>query len=122
MNNQILVIDDERAVRDSFELALEDEGFEIRTAENGLEGVEKVKELKPDLVFLDLKMPKLDGVETLRQIKAIDTSIPVYIVTAFQREFMEPLNNAVADGLQFELAAKPLSAEQIVAIAKAKLG
>lgn len=122
MNNQILVIDDERAVRDSFELALEDEGFEIRTAENGLEGVEKVKELKPDLVFLDLKMPKLDGVETLRQIKALDTSIPVYIVTAFQREFMEPLNNAVADGLQFELAAKPLSAEQIVAIAKAKLG
>lgn len=122
MNNQILVIDDERAVRDSFELALEDEGFEIRTAENGLEGVEKVKELKPDLVFLDLKMPMLDGVETLRQIKAIDTSIPVYIVTAFQREFMEPLNNAVADGLQFELAAKPLSAEQIVAIAKAKLG
>lgn len=122
MNNQILVIDDERAVRDSFELALEDEGFEIRTAENGLEGVEKVMELKPDLVFLDLKMPKLDGVETLRQIKAIDTSIPVYIVTAFQREFMEPLNNAVADGLQFELAAKPLSAEQIVAIAKAKLG
>lgn len=122
MNNQILVIDDERAVRDAFELALEDEGFEIRTAENGLEGVQKVNELKPDLVFLDLKMPKLDGVETLRQIKAIDTSIPVYIVTAFQREFMEPLNQAVADGLQFELAAKPLSAEQIVAIAKAKLG
>ena len=121
MTKRVLVIDDERAVRDAFELALEDD-FEIDTAEDGEVGLERVRLERPDLVFLDLKMPNLDGVGTLRGIKQIDETIPVYIVTAFQREFMEPLNQAVADGLMFELAAKPLSAEQILAIAKAKLG
>lgn len=122
MSKRILVIDDERAVRDAFQLALEDEGYDIDTAEDGMEGLEKVEAQRPDLVFLDLKMPRMNGVETLRGIKNIDMTIPVYIVTAFQREFMEPLNEAVEEGIAFELASKPLSASQILAIAQAKLG
>lgn len=122
MSKRILVIDDERAVRDAFQLALEDEGYDIETAEDGVDGLEKVRQRRPDLIFLDLKMPRMNGVETLKGVKEIDATIPVYIVTAFQREFMAPLSDAAAAGLEFELAAKPLTEQQIISIAKTKLG
>lgn len=122
MGKSILVIDDERAVRDAFELALDEQGYDVRSAEDGFTGLTAVEAERPDLVFLDLKMPQMDGVEVLRRIKAIDSSIPVYIVTAFQREFMNELKGATDEGLVFELAAKPLSAAQIQTIAKAELG
>ena len=121
MSHSILVIDDERAVRDAFELALDEEGYDVRTAEDGPSGLSDIEAQRPDLVFLDLKMPEMTGVEVLRRIKAKDSSIPVYIVTAFQREFMQELQEASAEGLTFELAAKPLSAAQILTIAQAKL-
>lgn len=122
MSKSILVIDDERAVRDSFELALMDEGYEIRTAENGLDGLAAIEEKRPDLILLDLKMPGMNGVEVLRRIKAIDETISVHIVTAFQREFMEELRTASAEGLEFEVISKPLNSKQIRLIIKAKLG
>jgi len=122
MVKSILVIDDERAVRDAFELALMDDGYEVRLAEDGKSGLAAIGEKCPDLVFLDLKMPGMDGVETMRQIKEMEPDAPIYIVTAFQKEFMEPLNKATEDGLEFQIASKPLSGEQIRQIAKAFLG
>ena len=121
MSRSILVIDDERAVRDAFELALEEAGCDVRCAENGPTGLKEIEQQRPDLVFLDLKMPGLNGVEVLRRIKSHDKTIPVYIVTGFQREYMSELKTASDEGLDFELAAKPLSAVQIQAIARAKL-
>ena len=121
MSKRILVIDDERSVRDAFELALFDEPYVVDTAENGKLGLEKAKENRPDLVLLDLKMPEMNGVETLRQLKALDTTIQVQIVTAFHKEFMDELKEASADGLTFDLASKPLSPNQIRAIVKAKV-
>lgn len=120
MNKKILVIDDERAIRDSFDLALSDD-YDVTTAENGIEGLELLEQLKPDMIFLDLKMPEMDGVETMRRIKTLNPIVPVYIVTAFQKEFMEPLAEASKEGIEFEIAAKPLSSEQIRNIASAVL-
>jgi len=118
MVNSILVIDDDPAVRGAFKLILEDEGYKVREAENGEEGIALVKAERPDLIFLDLRMPGIDGVETLRRLKAMDSSLNVYIVTAFAAEFMDQLKNAHDEGLQFELASKPLSATQIRNIAQ----
>ena len=118
MISKILVIDDDPAVRGAFKLILEDDGYHVREAENGERGIEMVLSEKPDLVFLDLRMPGMDGVETLRRLKAIDPNLNVYIVTAFANEFMEQLKAAHAEGLQFELASKPLSASQIRNIAQ----
>lgn len=118
MVNNILVIDDDPAVRGAFKLILEDEGYIVHEAESGQQGIEMVKTNRPDLVFLDLRMPGIDGVETLRRLKAIDESLNVYIVTAFATEFMEELKAAHEEGLQFELASKPLSASQIRNIAQ----
>lgn len=118
MKNHILVIDDDAAVRGAFSLILEEAGYCVRVAENGLEGLQMAQARRPDLVFLDLRMPGMDGVETLRRLKALDASLQVYIVTAFATEYMEQLKAAHEEGLQFQLASKPLSSAQIRHIAQ----
>ena len=118
MVNKILVIDDDPAVRGAFKLILEEEGYSVWEAENGLQGIAMVEAECPDLIFLDLRMPGIDGVETLRRLKALDKNLNVYVVTAFAAEFMDQLKAAHEEGLQFELASKPLSASQIRNIAQ----
>ncbi len=118
MVNNILVIDDDPAVRGAFRLILEDCGYEVREADNGLKGIAMSEEKRPDLIFLDLRMPGIDGVETLRRLKTLDETLNIYVVTAFAAEFMDQLKAAHDEGLQFELASKPLSATQIRNIAK----
>jgi len=118
MSKQILVIDDDSAVSGAFKLILEDAGYRVRVADNGLQGIAMAQAERPDLIFLDLKMPGIDGVETLRRLKVIDAAFNVYIVTAFFNEYMEQLKDAHSEGLQFQLANKPLSSGQIRQIAR----
>jgi len=118
MVSKILVIDDDPAVRGAFKLILEDDNFSVREAENGLQGVEMALAERPNLIFLDLRMPGIDGVETLRRLKAIDETLNVYIVTAFANEYMEQLKGIHEEGIKFELASKPLSSVQIRNIAQ----
>ena len=114
MSKQILIIDDDAAVREAFELALEETGYEVSSAAGGAAGIDQVKQRVPDLIFLDLKMPGMDGVETLRRIRqGMAPDIPIYIVTAFMPEFLQELAAAAKEGLQFGLGQKPLSGEQI---------
>lgn len=121
MAKRILVIDDEEGVRDAFELALEPTGYEVETASTGEEGLAKARHRRPDMIFLDLHMPGMDGVEVLRQLHCDCGGARVYIVTAFYSQFLARLRQAAAEGIPFELAKKPLSSEEIVAIAKSVL-
>lgn len=118
MAHNILIIDDDPSVRGAFSLILDDAGYEVREAEGGLQGLEMVRAQRPDLIFLDLRMPDIDGVETLRRLKAIDGSLAIYIVTAFANEYMEQLKVAHEEGLHFQIAGKPLSSAQIKHIAR----
>src|SRR5207302_10500967 len=80
----ILVVDDVADNVDILQMRLEAQGYEIATAGDGVEALEKIGELLPDLVLLDVMMPKLDGIETVKRLKA-DPSlpfIPVVLVTA----------------------------------------
>jgi len=114
MKRRILVIDDEEGVRDAFVLALDNEpSLEVLTADSGAAGVERAREQRPDLVFLDLHMPGMTGVEAMRTLLSADPTLNIYIVTAFHQEFMPELKAARDDGLVFELARKPLGADQI---------
>ena len=113
MNKRIVVIDDEEAVRKSFALALEKSKYEIETAENGEIGLDRFGQEKYDLVFLDLKMPGMSGVETLLKIREKDSAVPVYIVTAFHKEFLDELADARKKEIDFELLIKPLGLSQI---------
>jgi len=76
----VLVVDDEEIIRDFFKRTLTE--YNVFTAASGEEALYCIKKVKPDLVLLDIKMPGIDGIETLRQIKNIDKSISVIILSA----------------------------------------
>ena len=118
MIKRILVIDDDEAIRKVFLLAVEGTGFQVDTAESGAKGIQMTKEEIYDLIYLDLKMPGMNGVETLRELRSIHPDIPVYIITAHYGEFADELRTAQKDGLAFELMKKPLTMTQIVTLTK----
>jgi len=81
---RILVVDDEDIVRTSCSRTLSPEGYEVRLAKNGVEGLKMASEERFDLVLTDLKMPDMDGIEVLRIIKGKWPQTAVIIVTGYQ--------------------------------------
>ena len=79
----ILIIDDDDQLRISFERLLTGEGYTVRTAASGEAGLRMLHNSMPDLVFLDLRLPGINGLEAFRQIHTIDPKLPVVIMTAF---------------------------------------
>ncbi len=104
---KILAVDDEEDILEILEYNLRKEGFEVYTAANGEEAIKIAKEVIPDLIILDIMMPKLDGIETCRQIRQINKlkSSVVVFLTARSEEFLEIAGfNAGAD----DYIAKPI--------------
>jgi CheY-like chemotaxis protein len=118
---RILIIDDEEIIRDAFTLALEDSGYLVDTAETGDRGLQMAHSVPYDLILLDLKMPGMSGITVLRKLRDMNGSVPIYIVTAFQREFFEQLQSIEEEGIAFELIRKPLSREQIIMVVQSIL-
>ena len=86
MNKKILLVEDEKMIREMYEIVLKHEGYDVDFAEDGEIAVQKLSQPKPDydLVLLDLMMPKLDGINVLKIIKAPDSPsrhIPVFLLT-----------------------------------------
>src|SRR5258705_3023312 len=79
--SRILVVDDEAAIRDSLKMTLEYEGYEFLGAATGHEGLALVEREGPDLVWLDVKMPGMDGLEVLDRIRALNDALPVVVVS-----------------------------------------
>jgi len=80
----ILVADDEQDICDVLTIFLKKEGYETGIAKLGDDAIEKFKKKKPSLVFLDIKLPDLDGIEVLKKMKEIDPEIPVIMITAYR--------------------------------------
>jgi CheY-like chemotaxis protein len=113
MKKQILIVDDESKLRQLFSRILADEHREIHTAASGSQALERLKTQAFDVVLLDLKMPGMNGVETLRGIRKMDRQVPVYLVTAFQNEFRAALQKLQSEGVAFEILHKPVEKEQL---------
>ena len=79
---KVLVVDDELEVRQVLREFLSSRGYDVSTASGGAEAVALVETIKPDLVLLDVAMPDMDGVETLKRIVAIEPALAVIMVTA----------------------------------------
>jgi two-component system response regulator HydG len=79
----VLVVDDEASARTGLERLLQQEGFTVATAPDGAVALKLAAELAPDVVVTDLKMPRMDGLELLKQLRAQDGGIPVIVATAF---------------------------------------
>ena len=116
MNKRILVIDDDIGIRESLFLVLNDAGYRVDTVESGEQGIEKVKRNKYDLIFLDIKMAGMDGIQTLREIRKMGKKIPVYIITAFQKEYFRQLERAMQDGVDFEVIEKPFDRKRLLSL------
>ena len=78
---KILIIDDERSIRNSLKEILDDEGYDVEVAENGQQGVEMVEKEKYDVIFCDIKMPIMDGVETLGKLTAMGLDSAIVMIS-----------------------------------------
>src|SRR6266550_6890189 len=79
----ILVIDDEEIMREILEALLTREGYSVRLASSGAEGIELAKSLPFDAVIVDVMMPGMDGMAALEELKKVDDEMPVLMITAF---------------------------------------
>jgi DNA-binding response OmpR family regulator len=91
MKDRILLVDDDDGLRDLYEEELVEEGYEVLTAKNGKEALKRLERDKPDLIILDIVMPKMDGMEALGRIIGKDKTIPIILHTShpgYQEDFM----------------------------------
>ena len=86
MNNEILVVEDERALREGMKGMLFGEGYAVRTARDGEDALAKIGERRPDLVLLDVMMPKMNGFRCCEEIRKGDALLPVIFLTAKDSE------------------------------------
>ena len=107
----ILIADDEPSILQSLSGLLTDEGFEVLTADNGYEALKVIDAEAPDLVILDIWMPGIDGIETLKEIKKANTVLPVIIITGHGN--VETAVKATKLGA-FDLIEKPLNIDKII--------
>lgn len=82
----VLIVDDQAGVRYLLEILIKESGHRVYTAENGVEAVDKVRSIKPDLVFMDVRMPIMGGLEALGKIKKMAPRTEVVMMTAYSAE------------------------------------
>jgi DNA-binding response OmpR family regulator len=80
---KILIVDDEENIRFLYKEELEEEGFIVELAQNGEEALEKLPFFKPDLITLDIKMPGIGGIETLKRIREMERGLPIILCSAY---------------------------------------
>ena len=109
---RILIVEDDSSLRDLFGEALEGDGYKIYTASDGLQGVEKFEDVNPDLIILDLLMPRMDGWEALERVRKV-SDCPVIIVTGLGTtdEIIRGLLEAGAD----DYMVKPFGIKELSA-------
>ncbi len=114
----VLVAEDDRAVRDAIERALTFEGYDVITARDGAEALQRVLNDRPELLILDVMMPLVDGFETCRRLRASGNPIPVLMLTARTEvtDRVEGLDAGADDYL-----AKPFALEELLARMRALL-
>jgi two-component system response regulator VicR len=117
MGNKVLVVDDESAIVDILKFNLEREGYTVLTAQDGEEGLQVFRENKPDIVLLDIMMPKIDGLQVCKTIRG-EANTPIIMLTARAEEVDKVL------GLEFgadDYITKPFSVRELIARVKSNL-
>ena len=115
---RILVVDDDRAVRDSLRRSLEFNGYEVALANDGVEALARINGLAPDALIVDVMMPRLDGIETTKALRAAGNDLPILVLTA-----RDTVGDRV-DGLDAgadDYLAKPFALEELLARLRAML-
>ena len=110
--NKILIVDDAAFMRMMLKNILTSNGFEIvGEAENGVQAVEKYKELKPDLVTMDITMPEMDGIAAVKEIMKIDPNARIVMVSAMGQQVM--VIEAIQAGAK-DFVVKPFQPDRVL--------
>jgi len=109
----ILIVDDLHSMRMTLGGILEDEGYSVMTAEDGYHAIEAVGQRHFNIIFIDIKMPGIDGVQTFREIKKIDPDAAVVMMTAYSVE--ELFREAMEEGA-YAIIYKPFDINMVIAI------
>lgn len=86
IRSRLLIVDDEKDVRDTLTEFFAEKGFEAHSASSGAEAIRLLKVLRPHLILLDVKMPEMSGIETLRKIRELDREVGIIMVTGLHDE------------------------------------
>jgi two-component system nitrogen regulation response regulator NtrX len=115
MKSRILVIDDEAEIRKSLRMILEYEGYDVLEASGGAEGLALAERETPDLVFLDVKMPGMDGLEALQRLQAFRETLPVVVISghASKEEVASSIKRGAIDFIE-----KPLGSDRVLVTVK----
>ncbi len=115
---RILVVDDDRAVRDSLRRSLEFNGYEVALANDGVEALARINGLAPDALIVDVMMPRLDGIETTRALRAAGNDLPILVLTA--RDSVDDRVDGLDAGAD-DYLAKPFALDELLARVRAML-
>lgn len=113
MAAKILVVDDEQGIRAALGQLLEYEGYDVRTAKSATEGLAEFEKWRPELVFMDVKMAGMDGIEALRRIKQIDSSVSVVMISGHAT--IQTAVEATQLGA-YDILEKPLDTDRILVL------
>ncbi|MCP4197120.1 MAG: response regulator, partial [Proteobacteria bacterium] len=94
MGGKVLIVDDTETMRLYEQMLLSGQGYELETAENGVQALERIKANKPDLVLLDIMMPEMDGIECCRRIKAEEVTRDIKVVMVTTKSEYEKVKEA----------------------------
>lgn len=109
----ILIVDDRFADRETLKAILEERGYSVVTASSGAETLARVKEKRFDIIFLDVKLPDIDGAQLFEQVKAIDPEVAVIMMTGYSEE--ESVKRAISQGA-YTCIYKPFNIDKILAL------
>ena len=116
MKPSILIVDDEAVIAISWEYLLKDEGYKVKTALNGKEAIETLNDMRPDIVFTDLFMPGMDGIELCKRIKAIYPETEVVLISGNPHQGQDVQKDFINAGGIGDILIKPVSVETLIEI------
>lgn len=120
MANRVLIVDDAAFMRMMIKDILSKNGYEVvGEAENGLKAVEKYKELTPDLTLMDITMPEMDGIQAVKNIKAIDGAAKIVMCSAMGQQAM--VIESIQAGAR-DFIVKPFQAERVLEAVRKVIG
>lgn len=120
MANRILIVDDAAFMRMMIRDILTKNGYEVvGEAQDGAQAIEKFKEVKPDLITMDITMPEMDGITALKEIKKIDPNAKVIMCSAMGQQAM--VIDAIQAGAK-DFIVKPFQADRVIEAIKKTLG
>jgi nitrogen regulation protein NR(I) len=118
-NSTILIIDDDSEIRYSLDRVLSQAGYQIIEAASGEEGIEIVRKQSPSIIFLDIRMGGMTGIEALQHLRSIDRQVPIILMTAFGTT--QTAIEAMKFGA-FDYVMKPFDPEKVISLAESALG